>query len=368
MSHKTLDIIAQASPHLSWIKDRTILLVRHGSRAYNTYIEDSDEDFKGVTIPPEKYFYGFRNVFKQAELKDPNPDTVIYDLRKFFGLAAACNPNIIEVLFTDPSDHILVTKLGETLLEHRDAFLSKRIKYTMCGYAYDQLRRIELHRRWILSPPKELPSRESLGLPAEPLITKEQYDAASATIQKELEKFHFDFLEDCPEATKIAIRNAWHEMLVELEITTDDQWLSAARTIGLSDNFIEIMQQERMYRNKREEWNKYTKWLETRNPERHALEVKYGYDTKHGYHLVRLMTMAEEAMTTGKVIVKRILDRERYLAIRRGEMPIDELLDFAKRTEKKLENLYITTKILPDKPNFNKLEDLCVSMVRSSFA
>ena len=367
MSHQPLEIIAEQSKHLSWIKDRTILLVRHGSHAYNTNVEGSDEDFKGVTIPTEKYFYGFKSIFHQAELKDPNPDTVIYDIRKFFGLAGACNPNVIEVLFTDPSDHLLVSPLGEELLANRDAFLSKRVKYTMCGYAYEQLRRIKLHNRWISNPPEAPPTRESLGLPPQPEISKEQYDAASATIRKELEKFHFDFLEDCPEATKIAIRNAWHEMLVELEITTESQWLSAARTIGLSDNFIEIMQLERMYRNKKEEWLKYLKWKETRNPERYALEVKYGYDTKHAYHLVRLLTMAREVLTTAKVIVKRIFDREKLLAIRSGAWTLDQLLEFAEAEERALEQLYLTTNVLPDKPNYNKLEDLCVSLIRKSF-
>jgi hypothetical protein len=34
-----LDIIAKQSPHLSWIRDNTVLLVRHGSRAYGTNLQ-----------------------------------------------------------------------------------------------------------------------------------------------------------------------------------------------------------------------------------------------------------------------------------------------------------------------------------------
>jgi uncharacterized protein len=366
MSHVTLDIIAKESPHLSWIKDRTILVVRHGSVAYNTNIEGSDEDFKGVTIPPSKYFFGFNHFFEQAELKDPNPDTVIYNIRKFFGLAAACNPNIIEVLFTDPSDHMLVSPLGETLINHRNEFLSKRVKHTMCGYAYDQLRRIKLHRRWILNPPKHAPTREELGLPPEPLISPDHYAAVSAAIQKELEKYHFDFLDDCPEATKIAVKNAWHDMLVELRITSEDQWLCAARGIGLNDNFIEIVQQERMYRNKKDEWRKFLKWRAERNSERYALEVKFGYDTKHGYHLVRLMRMAREILTTGKVVVKRP-DREYLLSVRRGELPFDDLVEYAERQEQELAELYKTTNVLPQKPDSNALDALCISIIDRAF-
>ena len=38
-----------------WVADRTFLLVRTGSHAYGTNIETSDEDFKGICVPPESY-------------------------------------------------------------------------------------------------------------------------------------------------------------------------------------------------------------------------------------------------------------------------------------------------------------------------
>ena len=107
--HEVLDLIVKRSPHLKWIEDGTVLLVRHGSHAYGTNTETSDEDFKGVAIPTKEYFFGYTHKFEQAELKAPDPDAVIYDIRKFFNLAASCNPNIIEVLHTDPADHFIVT-------------------------------------------------------------------------------------------------------------------------------------------------------------------------------------------------------------------------------------------------------------------
>lgn len=143
--------IVDGSPHLKWIKDRTILLVRHGSHAYGTNTETSDEDFKGIAIPPKEYFLGSQNRFEQAELHEP--DSVIYEIRKFFTLATECNPNIIEVLHTDPSDHIIVDPIGEIILEHRNDFLSKKIKHTFVGYSVAQLKRIKTHKRWIMNPP-----------------------------------------------------------------------------------------------------------------------------------------------------------------------------------------------------------------------
>lgn len=365
--HEVLDIIAEKSPHLKWMQDRTVLLVRHGSHAYGTNTVTSDEDFKGVAIPPSKYFHGFQHVFEQAELKAPDPDVVIYDIRKFFKLAADCNPNIIEVLHTAPEDHFIVDPIGELILEHKDDFLSKKIKHTFMGYSISQLKRIKTHKKWIMNPPSAPPTRKDLGLPEQTLIPKDQLMAAESEIQKELDRFQFDFLEGLEESAKIEIKNTVAEMLGELKITSDQHWMSAARKIGLSDNFIELLQKERNYTNLKRDWDQYQNWKKTRNSARSALEEKYGYDTKHAYHLVRLIRMCREVLTTGKVIVKRP-DREELLAIRNGIWSYEQLIEFATNEEILLNELYKNTNILPKTPNMNKLDELAIKLIEKSLS
>ena len=360
--HEVLDLIVKRSPHLKWIDDGTVLLVLHGSHAYGTNTETSDEDFKGVAIPTKEYFFGYTHKFEQAELKAPDPDAVIYDIRKFFNLAASCNPNIIEVLHTDPADHFIVTPLGQKILDHKDAFLSKRIKHTFLGYSVSQLKRIKTHKKWIMNPPKSPPTRASLGLPEQTLIPQDQLVAAFAEVQKELDRMQFDFMENLEESTKIEIRNNMATMLAEMKITSDEQFGAAARKIGLSDNFIEIMQKERQYTSAKREWDQYQNWKETRNAKRSALEEKYGYDTKHAYHLVRLIRMCREVLMTGKVIVKRP-DREELLAIRNGAWSYEELIAFAEREELLLNELYNTSTVLPKVPDQAKLDNLCIELI-----
>lgn len=367
MKHPVIEIIKKSSPHLSWIEKNTVLLVRHGSHAYGTNTPASDEDFKGVTIPPKEYFFGSNLVFDQAELKAPNPDAVIYSMKKFFNLAADCNPNIIEVLHTDPADHLIVDPIGEIILEHKDAFLSKRIKHTFLGYSVSQLKRIKTHKKWIMNPPSVPPTRASLGLPEQTLIPQDQLLAAQAEIQKELDRFQFDFMEGLEESKKIEIRGVMSEMLAELKITSNDHWMAAARKIGLSDNFIELLQKERQYTNAKREWDQYQNWRKTRNPSRSALEEKYGYDTKHAYHLVRLIRMCREVLTTGKVIVKRP-DREELLSIRNGAWTYDQLIEFADREELELNGLYNTCNVLPKSPDKKKLDALCIKLVEKSLS
>jgi hypothetical protein len=186
-----------------------VLLVRHGSHAYGTNTATSDEDFKGIAIPTKKYFLGGMHRFEQAELKAPDPDVVIYDIRKFFDLASQCNPNIIEVLHTDPSDHFLVSPLGQKILDHKNDFLSKKIKFTFMGYSVSQLKRIKTHKKWILNPVDREPTRAEFELPEQTLIPADQLVAAEAEIRKELDRFQFDFIEGLEESKKIEVRALW---------------------------------------------------------------------------------------------------------------------------------------------------------------
>lgn len=365
MENIVLEKIIKNSPHLSWMKHNTVFLVRHGSHAYGTNTPTSDEDFKGIAIPPKQYFLGSMVKFEQAELKEP--DTVIYEIRKFFNLAADCNPNIIEVLHTDPSDHIMVDPIGEIILNHKNDFLSKKVKHTFSGYAVAQLKRIKTHRRWIMSPPSVPPTRTELGLPERTLIPQDQLAAAQAEIQKELDRFQFDFMDHLDESSKIEIRSAMSEMLGELKITSDEQWQATARKIGFNDNFIQLMFKEREYLGKKREWDQYTNWKKTRNPARAALEEKFGYDSKHAYHLVRLIRMCREILTTGKVIVKRP-DREELLEIRNGSWSYDKLIEFADSEDKLLNELYNTTNVIPKIPDKKKLDNLCIELVEKSLS
>lgn len=367
MTHPVIDTIIKRSPHLKWIGTGTILLVRHGSHAYGTNTESSDEDFKGVAIPPKQYFLGYTHRFEQAELKAPDDDAVIYDIRKFFSLAADCNPNIIEVLHTDPSDHFIVTPIGQMILDHKNDFLSKKIKHTFLGYSVSQLKRIKTHKKWIMNPPSAPPTRTELGLPEQTLIPQDQLTAAFAEVQKELDRMQFDFMENLDESTKIEIRTNMATLLAEMKITSDEQFGSAARKIGLTDNFIEIMQKERQYTSAKREWDQYQNWKKTRNAKRSELEEKFGYDTKHAYHLVRLIRMCREVLTTGKVIVKRP-DKEELLNIRNGAWTYEQLIDFADSEEKQLNELYNSANVLPKIPNQSKLDDLCIKLVEMQLA
>ncbi len=118
---------------------RLILKVYVGSHSYGTNTKDSDEDFKGVCIPPKNYLLGLDN-FEQKEQKEP--DIVIFSLKKFVYLALQNNPNILDALFVAKNHILFINEFGQELRDLRYDFLSKRVYKTYGGYAYSQLKKM----------------------------------------------------------------------------------------------------------------------------------------------------------------------------------------------------------------------------------
>ena len=120
--------------------DNIILLVIAGSHAYGLDTEDSDLDIRGIAMETDDVLYGM-NSFDLYE--DKKTDTVIYSLKKFMGLAMKGSPNILELLYTRPSDILYISEEGKRLLENRELFLSKAIYRTVRGFAKHSLQRIK---------------------------------------------------------------------------------------------------------------------------------------------------------------------------------------------------------------------------------
>jgi len=141
--HGILNKLHHLGPEWLWYGNRPSFLTKHGSHAYGTATPESDLDLRGFCIPPKEYFLGYSSKFEQFQHVTDELDVVIFDIRKFFKLAADCNPNIIEVLFTDPKDHVVVTQVAKKVLKHRDLFLSSKAFYTFGGFAFQQLQKIK---------------------------------------------------------------------------------------------------------------------------------------------------------------------------------------------------------------------------------
>lgn len=307
------------------LKKYAIYVTKHGSHAYGLNTPTSDLDVKGVFMTTSEYLGGFLYNAEQIEEKTPN-DLVIYELRKFFKLAADCNPNIIEVLWTDEQDVIYINEYGKLLRDAAPKFLSQKAKLTFTGYAIAQLKRMRNHHEWMKNPPKPPPARADI-----PAIAMKPPSWCDYLIDKQGNPV-------IGKSGMLMIKFASDQELADLEVEKD-------------------------WRAQKARWEHYQEWLKNRNPVRHANEEKFGYDTKHGMHLVRLMRMGHEILTSGKVLVKRP-DREELLAIRnKGIWSYEQITEYADTMEKKLTDFYASGQSpLPKTPDLKSLNRLCVKM------
>lgn len=354
------------SGNLKWLPGRTILLTNYGSHAYGTNQAGSDLDVRGVAVAPSEYYFGYDQTFEQATQNEPL-DLVVFELRKFFRLAAYANSNALELLFTDESDHLQVTPAGRLLLENRDLFLSRQIKDTFSGYATQQLRRLQGHYRWLKNPPKAPPTRSELGLPEKTLIPADQLAAARSMITKKMDEWSWQDLNTLDRPQRLAVKEDFHRKLLEItqwDNIEDNLFNSAVRTLGFSDNFIHLLQQEKLYKTRMDEWNNYQKWLKERNPARAALEAEHGYDCKHAMHLVRLYRMCVEALR-GEGLKVRRPDADELLAIRQGAWTYEYLIEWVAQQDATLPDL-MKASPLPVQPDFKKLRNLCYRIAREA--
>ena len=305
-----------------FIDNHTIFLCISGSKAYGMATESSDTDMRGIAVMPKEYYLSMDIRCDQYE--DEKEDTVIYNIQKFFKLAADNNPNILELLAMPSSCIIKTSSWYKEICDNISSFLSMRCRWTYAGYAFAQVKRIQTHRKWLLEPPTHCPTRDEFGLDPKDPMSSSQMGALNKMI---------------------------------------------AMGSQLDGTAMEVVRKENAYRNAKMHWDQYQTWQKERNPARAELEKKYGYDTKHASHLVRLMRMGLEILKTGKVIVQRP-DAAELLEIRRGLYSYDDLMSFAEEKEAEMTALYEQPEkcAVPYTPDRKKLNELLISTIESYWA
>lgn len=284
------------------LQKHTIFECIVGSKAYGTDTPESDTDYRGVCIPPKGIAYSLFQRFEQHIEK--TPDRVIYGLGKFMKLAADCNPSIITLLFIEEPLWVFSTSWWEEIRARRDMFLSTRARHSFSGYAISQLKRMQTHVRWMTKAPTE-PVPEDFGISHTLFLGKDEVGAVD--------------------------------------------WLSG-EGIKFKEEVTRLMGRVKGYQQALKEWKNYEEWRKNRNPARAEMEKKFGYDTKHSYHLVRLVRLGEELLLTGKMTIYNRPDVEEFRAIRRGEWSYQQLLEFAEGIDEHMAEVEKSS-VLPYSPD-----------------
>ena len=90
---------------------------------------------------------------------------------------------------------------------------------------------------------------------------------------------------------------------------------------------------------------------------RKELVEKFGYDVKNAGHLIRLLKMGIEVLTTGEMLIERP-DNNMLLDIKRGEWELQKVLDYADSLFKLVDEALVRSP-LPAKVDYHFVNELC---------
>lgn len=302
--------------------DRIILMGLGGSYAYGTNNENSDIDFRGITLNLPSDLLGLTE-FEQYE--DGSTDTVIYSFNKMVKLLLECNPNTIELLGLDEDQYLIKNELGQELLDHKGLFLSKRAAKSFGGYASAQLRRLQ-----------NAIARDSMAQQEREQHIFNSVKNALEDFQRKNEMFDKGNI-------RIYIDKSQNpELETEIFIDADYKHLPLRdyeNILGVMNSVIR-------------DYDKIGK----RNKKKDDNHLN-----KHAMHLVRLFMMAIDILEKGEIRTHRTDDLELLKSIRRGDFQktdgtySKEFYDLLSEYEKRLEVATAKT-TLPDNPDMEQVE------------
>jgi len=306
-----------------FIPSNTHYLCIMGSVAYGCAEDYSDMDVYGWCIPPRDIVFpyssgkilGFGSHPVSFDQWDPKGiqdkhknryyDFSIYNIVKYFQLVMENNPNMLDSLFVPQNCILHITGAAIRVREHRNIFLHKGCWKKFKGYAVSQLRKCKTFDQALND--NSIPEFKAL-----------------VEFEKEHGVPHSTPYDKC---STIAFR--------------EDHEINSRKYQALADNL--------MAKKKR------------------AYGVKvHGYDVKFAYHIVRLLSEAEEILTEHNLTLDRKDRREVMKSIRAGMIKMEDILQIFSEKELLLDNL-IHTSTLRESPDEPRIKQLLVDTLEAHY-
>ena len=345
---------------------QTIFSCIAGSHAYGTQHAESDVDMRGIFMLPARQHLSLTQAPKQ--ISDATNDVTYYELRRYFELALACNPNIIELLWT-PEDCIKrCTPVMDLILAKRELFLSRQAYQTFSGYAFAQIKRARGQNKWVNNPqPKDPPARESYcwiisegqgNLPMRPVPLTETTvtlaDCHAAKLEHAADCFRL-YQYSSGEARGVFRGDS--EVVVE-SIPLDDE---RTRFVGL------LLFARQAYERDRNNWKHYWEWRAKRNESRYRAQEagEIDYDAKNLMHCLRLLWSGKSILENGLPIVRFSgAALQTLLDVRHGRFSYDEVMDLVETEKASLAQLHACSD-LPKSADAEAVNTLYLNCLRT---
>jgi hypothetical protein len=282
-----------------------------GSRAWGLDDAHSDEDRRGVFAVPFTWRAGL--VAAPSDLVSSDGSATYWAVEKAVEQALRADPNTLEMLFVSSAE--ARDPIGEALLGAREAFVSREIYGSFARYALAQLRRLEQGQR--LAEHRHL----VLGwLRAEPDLSLDALATRLAAISPRAAPTEHEALA------------AAREWVKQLYRSLRDQGVIPRADLPA---LAEVAQRDAV-----------------------ALDLPREVRPKNAYNLLRLLYVARTWLNTGAPARRMEGDeRARLFAIKRGEVPLDDVLDEAEALGTALDEVRACSP-LPLRPDVRRVDAL----------
>ena len=377
---------------ISFIKEKSpgsipLYLVIRGSQAYGTSIPSSDTDFGGVFIQSMDDIFGFK--YKE-QINDDKNDLVLYELKRFLELCSMNNPNILELLNTPEECILYKHPVFDMILNDRDNFLSKKCANSFGGYARQQIGKAKGQNKkqnwekdkvtrkdlldfcYVIEGEKTIPFKKSKygdeykGGFLHKLFSKKydvrKFGLANVPHAKDVYAVYYN---DVPGFYKGLVK-VGDEGLETPNYGISNQLRLSSIPKG-EVSLCNIVYNKDGYSEHCKDYREYQEWLEKRNLQRWVDVTSHGQqiDGKNMMHCRRLVDMAREIAEGKGILVKRDNAQE-LLAIRRGEVDLQTLIDYVESEIKEIDQLFKHSD-LPNSVDQNLINTLLVKIRKTVY-
>ena len=276
-----------------------------GSHAYGTNVEGSDLDVRGVYVEKLNDVLTLNDKTKDV-YTDSKTDTTLYGFKKFLNLVLGMNPNVIEMLGVREEDVLYENAVGRYMRENVSMFLSKRAFFTFSGYAMSQMTRL---KNALNQEPTEV-AHKKCGFYKE--VVRDYGDVYFYDDKMDLN------VKDMP-------------VDLAFDMLNDMRSSMKNRSVG--------------HRNNKKTENKLN---------------------KHAMHLLRLFYMGVDLLERGEVNTYRANERDLFLAVRNGDVPLDEVFRMSTDLEHRMKVAYHNSN-LPDKADMDVVNEFYRKVMLGEF-
>ncbi len=346
-----------------------------GSQAYGTATPTSDIDIKGVYVQEDDMLLSYQ----YKEQKDVSKDETYYEIKRFIELAASANPTMLEMLFIPTTEALLSSPAWDFMHSQRHIFLTKKCGKAFGGYAVGQIQKakgLDKKMNWEKARTERktvldfcFVHVEGRSVPVEQWLRTNKFKQEFCGLvaldrMSDLYSLYYDYvgqyLVEYPDATKRQVAPMGYHGLVGED--SNDVRLSSVPKGQIPVTVLSFNKDA--YSTHCKNYREYQDWLKTRNQARYVDVAGHGQqiDGKNLLHCRRLIDCGLEIATEGNWTVRRN-NAEYLLKIRRGEVPLQEIINQAEEDLIKMDEAF-TKSSLPEELDWKYLNDLILYVRR----